>query len=242
MQQPAHQILADDVVIDRGQAIARAEVSLVGRAEMAVGCGRGLATANHVDEPVMGEREQRGQLRQDGVVVVAGIGEQRFGPRHAHARNAAVDPGDILGLRSRDIAERTAGLDVPVLPAHAAEPQFGAALVACRILRENSRTADRTAAEQGFQPKRGAARVGVFSAELARHRERHRRLHEIVGDELQQIGVTGGKARGSPNAGSSHPGAAARISGHPSAATAGSSIRGFFRHVPARPADRRHRP
>ena len=193
MQQPAHQILADDVVIDRGQAIARAEIAFVGGAEMGMGRGLRLAAACHVDKSVMGERKQRGQLGYDGVVVVAGVGDQRFRSRRAHAGNTAVDAGNVLGRRSRDVAERAAGFDIPVLLAHAAEPQFGAALIVWRILREQHRTADRAAAEQRLQPERHAPRVGVFGAELARHRQRHRGLDQVVGDELQQIGVTGGE-------------------------------------------------
>ena len=73
--------------------------------------GSGLAAANHVDEAVVQQRKQRRQLRHDGVIVVARIGNQRFGKGNAMACDAAVDPGDILGRGSRDVAERTAGLD-----------------------------------------------------------------------------------------------------------------------------------
>jgi hypothetical protein len=143
----------------------------------------------------MREREQSRQLRHDGVIVVTGIGDQRFGPCKADARNAAVDAGDILGRRSRDIAKRTAGLHVLVLPAHAAEPQFGAALVVGRVLRVNKGTGDRAAAEQGFEPERGTARIRGLGAELARDRERYRRVNKIVRDKLQQVGITRRKAR-----------------------------------------------
>ena len=66
------------------------------------------------------------------------------------SRDAAVDPGDILGRGSRDVAERTAGLGAFLLPAHPAKPQLGAALVVWRIQRIYKGRADRTAAEQGF--------------------------------------------------------------------------------------------
>ena len=115
MHHPPHQVLADDVVIDHRQGVARAQEPLVGGAKVGVGPGGGLAAANHIDQAVVQQREQRRQLRHDGMIVVARIGNQRFGQRNAMSRNAAIDPGDILGRGPRDVAERAAGLDAPSL-------------------------------------------------------------------------------------------------------------------------------
>ena len=76
-----------------------------------------------------------------------------------------------------------------LLPAHSPEPQLGAAVVIRRIERVDVRRSDRTAAVQRLQPKRRAARIGGAAAETSRDRKRNRRMHEIMRNELQQIGI-----------------------------------------------------
>ena len=62
--------------------------------------------ANDIDEPVVQQREQRGELRHDGVIVIAWIGDQRLGKGNADTCDAAVDPRHVLGRGPRDVAER----------------------------------------------------------------------------------------------------------------------------------------
>ena len=148
--------------------------------------------ANDIDQPVVQQREQRGELRHDGVIVIARIGDQRLGEGNADTCNAAVDPRHVLGRGPRDVAERAAGRRLVLFPAHSPEPQLGAAVVIRRIERVDVRRSDRTAAVQRLQPKRRAARVRGSSAETARDRKRNRRMHEVMRHELQQIGIAGG--------------------------------------------------
>ena len=117
-----------------------------------------------IDQAVVQQREQRRQLRHHGVIVIARIGDQRFGEGNADACDAAVDPGHVLGPGPRDVAERAAGRGLVLFPAHSPEPQLGAAVVIRRVERVNMRRSDRTAAEQGFQPKRRAACIGGAGA------------------------------------------------------------------------------
>src|SRR5882757_1749991 len=111
------------------------------------------------------------------MIVVAGVGDQRFGERGALARNAAVDPGDILRRGPRDIAERTAGLDLFVFPAHAAEPQLGAPVVVWRILRVHKGGANRTASKQGLELEGGTTRIGGVGTNTAGDRNRDGRMN-----------------------------------------------------------------
>ena len=169
MEHPPHQVVADDVVIDRRQRVAGAQEALVGGTELTVWPRVAFMAANDIDEPVVQQREQRGELRHDGVIVIARIGDQRFGEGNADAGDAAVDPGDVLGRGPRDVAERAAGRRLVLLPAHSPEPQLGAAVVIRRIERVDVRRSDRTAAVQGLQPKRRAARVrGAARRDLPR--------------------------------------------------------------------------
>ena len=157
----------------------------------------------------MQQREQRGELRHDGVIVIARIGDQRLGEGNAHTCDAAVDPRHVLGRGPRDVAERAAGRRLVLLPAHSPEPQLGAAVVIRCIERIDVRRSDRAAAVQRLQPKRRAARVRGPSAETARDRKRDRRMHEIMRHELQQIGIAGGNKRIFPVFRRSEPGVAA---------------------------------
>ena len=97
MKHPPHQVLAKDVVIDRRQCVAGAQEALVGGTELAVWPGIAFMAANDIDEAVVQQREQRGELRHDGVIVIAGIGDQRLGEGDADTCNAAVDPRHVLG-------------------------------------------------------------------------------------------------------------------------------------------------
>ncbi len=195
MDHPPHQVVAQDVAIDRHQRLAGAQEAPVGGAELTIWSGVAFMAANDIDQPVVQQREKRGELRHDGMIVIARIGDQRLGEGDADARNAAVDPGEVLSRRPRDIAERAAAHRPVFFPAHSPEPQLGAAVIVRCIERVNVRRSDRTAAVQRLQPKRRAARVRGSSTETARDRKRDRRVHEIVCNELQQIGVAGGNKR-----------------------------------------------
>ena len=85
MNHAPHQVLAENVVIDRRQCVAGAQETLVGRTEPAARRGIIFLTANDVDQGVMQQREQRRQLRHHGVIVIARIGHQRLGEGDAHA-------------------------------------------------------------------------------------------------------------------------------------------------------------
>ena len=122
----------------------------------------------------MQQREQRRQLRHDGMIVIAGIGDQRLGQRDALSRDAAIDPGDIFRRSPRDIAERAAGLDIPVLPAHSAEPQLGAPLVVWRVLRIDKGRADGAASEQGLELEGRVPRICGVGRRSAGDRKRYR--------------------------------------------------------------------
>ena len=54
---------------------------------------------------------------------------------------------------------------------------------------------DRAAAIEAFQPERRAALIARAGAKLAHDRQRNRRLHQVVGHELQQVGIAGGNGR-----------------------------------------------
>src|SRR5260221_14575810 len=129
------------------------------------------------------------------MVVVAGIGHQGLGKRRALAGNAAIYSRDILGFRPRDVAERAAGLDRFVLPAHSAEPQLGAPLVVWRIQRIQKGRTDGAASEQGFKLESRATRIRGRGTKAARHRERYRGGLGVAAPELQQIGGARGTAR-----------------------------------------------
>jgi hypothetical protein len=62
MRHPAHQVLADDVVIDRRERVAGTEEPPVGRTKIGVDACCWLAAADHVDQSVVQQREQRRQL------------------------------------------------------------------------------------------------------------------------------------------------------------------------------------
>ena len=143
----------------------------------------------------MQQGEHRGELRDDRVVVIAGVGDQRFRQRRALSRDVAVDAGDILGLGPRDIAERTTGGARRLLPAHPPEAKLGASIVGRRIERIEMGRADRSAAVEGFEPERDAARIAGARAKLSRHRQRNGGQHQVVRNELQQIGVARGDRR-----------------------------------------------
>src|ERR1019366_5659163 len=113
----------------------------------------------------------------------------RFGEGNAMPRDAAIYSGDILGRSSRDVAERTAGLDAFLIPAHAAKPQLGAALVVWRIQRIYKGGTDRTAPEQRLKLEGRAARIGSVGIKPAGNRKRYRRVHEIMCHKLQQVRV-----------------------------------------------------
>ena len=97
MEHPPHQVVADDVVIDGRQCAAGAQEALVGGTELTVWPRVAFMAANDIDEPVVQQREQRGELRHDGVIVIARIGDQRLGEGNADTCDAAVDPRHILG-------------------------------------------------------------------------------------------------------------------------------------------------
>ena len=167
--------------------------------------------ANDIDEPVVQQREQRGELRHDGVIVIARIGDQRLGEGNADTCNAAVDPRHVLGRGPRDVAERAPGRRLVLFPAHSPEPKLGAAVVIRRIECIDVRRSDRTAAVQRLQPKRRAAGVGSPTAETSRDGKRNRRMNEIMRNELQQIGVAGGDQADFPSAPPIEPGHVAAI-------------------------------
>ena len=192
MDHPPHQVVADDVVIDGRQGGAGAQEALVGGTELTVWPRVAFMAANDIDEPVVQQREQRGELRHDGVIVIARIGDQRLGEGNADTCDAAVDPRHVLGRGPRDVAERAPGRRLVLFPAHSPEPQLGAAVVIRRIERVDVRRSDRTAAKQGFQPKRHPAGIGCPSAEPSRDRKRNRRVNQIMRNELQQIGIARG--------------------------------------------------
>ena len=194
MYHPPHQVLAKDVVVDRRQRAACAQETRIGGAEAGIVSGGGLIAANQIDQTVVQQRKQRGQLRHDGVIVVARIGNQRLGERNAMPCNAAIYSGDIFSRRPRDVAERAARLDVLVFPAHAPEPQLGASVVIWSIERIYKRRAHGSASKQRFKLQRRAARVGGPGTEHSRNRKRDRGVNQIVGHELQQIGVARGNA------------------------------------------------
>ncbi|WP_210199312.1 hypothetical protein [Bradyrhizobium erythrophlei] len=137
----------------------------------------------------MQQREQRGQLRHDGVVVVAGIGDQRFRESNALSRNAAVYPGDVFRRSPRDITERAAGLHALIFPAHPAKPQLGASLVVRRVERIHGRRSDGAAAKQRFELEGGAAGIRGIGIKDPRNRKRYGGVDEIMGYKLQQISV-----------------------------------------------------
>ena len=123
------------------------------------------------------------------MIVVAGIGDQGFRQSNALAGNAAVDARDILRRGPRDVAERTAGLDGFVFPAHSPKPQLGASLVIWCIQGIHKRRTDGTASEQCFQLESGATRVRGAGTNAPRNRKRHGGVNEIMSDKLQQVGV-----------------------------------------------------
>src|SRR3954471_17770493 len=137
----------------------------------------------------MQQRKERGQLRHDGVIVVAGIGDKGFSKGDAPSGNAAVYSRHILGRGSRDVAERAARLDPLFVPAHSAKPQLCASLVIWRIERIHKRGTDGTASEQSLKLESRAARICGAGTNAARHRKRHGRVNEIMSYKLQQVGV-----------------------------------------------------
>ena len=148
MDYPPHQVLAQDVVIDRNQCLAGAQEALVGGPELAIWPRIAFMAANDIDEPVVQQREQRGELRHDGVIVIARIGDQRLGAGNADTCNAAVDPGHVLGRSPRNIAERAPGRRLVLFPAHSPKPKLGATVVIRRIECIDMRRSDRTTAVQ----------------------------------------------------------------------------------------------
>ena len=191
MDHPSHQVVADDVVIDGRQCAAGAQEALVGGTELTVWPCVAFMAANDIDEPVVQQREQCGELRHDGVIVIARIGDQRFGEGDADTCDAAIDAGDVFGPGPCYVAKRAPGRGLIFLPAHSPEPQLGAPVVVRCVECIDVWRSDRAAAIQRVQPKRRAARVRGPSAEAARDRKRDRRMHEVVRNELQQIGIPG---------------------------------------------------
>ena len=143
----------------------------------------------------MQRRKQRRQLRNDGVIVVARIGDQCLRQRHPHSRDAAVNSRDVLGRAACDIAERAARIALRFLPAHPSEPELGSPVIIGRIERVDVRRPHRTAAVEAVQLKRRATRVRGAAVQFSRDRQRYGGVHQIVGDELQQIGVARGNRR-----------------------------------------------
>ena len=123
----------------------------------------------------------------------------------------------------RDVAKRAAGLGLVLLPAHPPEPQLGAPVVVWRVERVDVRRSDRTAAEQGFQPKRRAAGIGCPAAEASCNRKRDRRMNQIMRHELQQIRVPRGDRMDFPSAPPVDPACDGHFIWRPSAATGGAS-------------------
>ena len=117
----------------------------------------------------MQQREQRGQLRHHGVIVIPRVGDQGFGEGNPDACDTAVDSRHILGPGPCDVAKRAAGHGFLLFPAHSPEPQLGAPVVTRRVERVNMRRTHRTASEQGFQPKRRTACIGGAGAQAPRN-------------------------------------------------------------------------
>jgi hypothetical protein len=109
-------------------------------------------------------------------------------------RNAAIYSRDVFRRRSRDVAEWATRLDVLVFPAHAPEPQLGAPVVIWSIERVDEGRSDRSASKQRFKLQRRAARVRGPGTERSCNRKRDRGLNQIMGHELQQIGIARGNA------------------------------------------------
>src|ERR1700704_5994671 len=101
------------------------------------------------------------------MIVVAGIGDQRFGQRNALSRNAAIYPRDIFRRGPRNVAKWAAGRDGLIFPAHPAKPQLGAPLVIWRVLRIHKGGADWTVSEQGLELERCATRIRGVGTEAA---------------------------------------------------------------------------
>ncbi len=132
------------------------------------------------------------------MIVVAGIGEQRFGQRHATAF-VAIDAGMIFDAGSGDVPERAprvvcCHIALCDLPAHASQPQLGAAVVAGCIERIEMRRSNGAMAVKALEQERRAARIGQRT-DVGGDRQRHRRMDEIMGDELQQVCVARGYRR-----------------------------------------------
>src|ERR1700737_2331785 len=127
------------------------------------------------------------------MIVVAGIGDQRFRQSNALSCDAAVYPGDILRRGPRDVAERAARLDALFVPAHSAKPQLGASLVIWRIQRIHEGGTDGTTAKQCFKLESCATRVRGAGTKAPRNRKRHGGVKEIMRSKLQQRGVAGGE-------------------------------------------------
>ena len=195
VQHSPHHVLANDVVVDRGQRIARAKEAAEGGPETCARAGHGLAAANQVDEAIVQQREHRGELRDDRVVVIAGVGDERLRQRLTLSDDAAIDPRDVLGLGPRDVAERAAGGTRRLLPAHPPQPELGAAVVIWRVERVEMGRGNRTAAVEVFQHERCAACVARARAQSSGNRKRNGGVYEIMRDELQQIGVARGDRR-----------------------------------------------
>src|SRR3979411_2978363 len=101
------------------------------------------------------------------MIVVAGIGDQRFGQRNALSRTAEVYPRDIFRRGPGNAAKRAAGRDGLIFPAHPAKPQLGAPLVIWRVLRIHKGGADWTVSAHGPEPERCATRIRGCGTEAA---------------------------------------------------------------------------
>ena len=169
MDHPPHQVLAEDVVIDRRQRLAGAQEALVGGAELAVRPRVAFMAANDIDQPVVQQREQRRELRHDGVIVVARIGDQRLGEGDANACDAAVDPRHVLGRGPRDVAERAAGS-----PARSPSSAFARAAAWCGG-RHSAHRARRCAAIRQDRCRTGSpAEAACGARSRSRRRDRPR--------------------------------------------------------------------
>ena len=166
---PPHQIVAENVVVDQRDGLAGAQEALIGGAELAVRPAVAFLPAYEIDQGVVQQREQRGQLRHHGVIIIPRVGDQGFGEGNPDACDAAVDPRHILGPGPCDVAKRAAGRGFVLFPAHSPEPQLGAPVVTRRVERVNMRRSDRTASVQGFQPKRRTACIGGAGAQAPRN-------------------------------------------------------------------------
>jgi len=112
MHRPLHQVLGDDVVFGINVNAPRAQQKpFVGGAEAALGSLWARLRRIRSIKPLCSSDNSAVKLRHDGVIVVAGIGDQRLGESDRWPGDAAVYPVTVFRGRPRNVAERTAGLD-----------------------------------------------------------------------------------------------------------------------------------